>query len=97
MQKELQAAADEGYEYVDQTVFESFFAGEEVVVLTERDKDEPVQNYEYQLLATSKTSTMEKELTEIGQRGFSFVGLTVGETAFEGEEIVVITRRPTGR
>ena len=34
MQKELQAAADEGYEYVDQTVFESFFAGEEVVVST---------------------------------------------------------------
>lgn len=94
MQKEMQAAADDGYEYLGQTVFSSLFGGDEVVVIMERDKDQPIQRYEYQLQATSKTSTLQKELSDIGQRGFSFVGMTVGETAFGGKELVVITRRP---
>lgn len=97
MQKEIQEAADEGYEYRDQTVFESFFGGEEVVVIMERDNDAPIVEYDYELLATSKTSTMQKELTEVGERGYEFVGVTVGQTAFGGEEVVVITRRANGR
>ncbi len=97
MQKEIQEAADEGYEYRGQTVFESFFGGEEVVVIMERDKDAPIVAYDYELLATSKTSTMQKELTEVGERGYEFVGVTVGQTAFGGEEVVVITRREQAR
>jgi len=93
MQKEIQAAGDAGYEYKGQTVFSSAFAGEEVVVILERDRQATPALYEYRLLATSKTSTMEKELGAAGQAGFQFVGLTVSKTAMGGSEVVVITRR----
>ena len=93
MQKELQNAADEGYEYRRQTVFNSAFGGKEVVVILERDVDRPVTKYEYRLLATSKTSTMQKELSDAGAQRFDLVGMTVAQTAVGGEEVVAILRR----
>ena len=36
---------------------------------------------------------MQKELTETAERGFAFVGLTVGKTAMGGDEIVSIMQR----
>jgi hypothetical protein len=97
MQKELEESGDLGYEYLGQTVFQSTFGGREVVVILERDKDQPTRNWKYNLLATSKTSTMEKELKTAGAMGYEFVGLTVGQTAMGGNELVVITRRPEGK
>ena len=93
MQEEMQEAGDEGYQYRGQTVFESLFGGEEVVVIMELDNDAPPVEYDYLLLATSQTSTLQSELTDAGQRGFELVGITVGSTAFGGDEVVVITRR----
>ncbi len=93
MQKELQAAGDEGYEYCGQTVFETAFGGREVVVILERDTQKQTPRFEYRLLATKKTSTMQKELREAGEDGFELVGLTVGETSFGGAEVVSILRR----
>ncbi len=93
MQAEMQEAGDEGYRYRGQTVFESFFGGEEVVVIMELDNDAPPVQYDYLLLATSQTSTLQSELTDAGQRGFELVGVTVGSTAFGGDEIVAITYR----
>lgn len=94
MQKELQAAADGGFEYRGQTVFESMFGGKEVVCILERDRTTPTTAmYEYRLLATSKTSTMEKELQQMGALGYEVVGMTVGQTALGGSELVTITRR----
>lgn len=94
MQKEMQEAADDGFEYKGQTVFESFFGGEEVVAIMERDTGAPIVAYEYLLLATNKTGTLQNELSEAGAGGYDFVGLTVGSTALGGKELVVITRRP---
>ena len=96
MQRELEDAGDAGYEYKGQTVFQSLFGGREVVVILERDKDAEVKNWKYNLLATSKTSTMEKELRTAGAEGYQFVGITVGQTAMGGNELVVITRKPEG-
>ena len=94
MQRELQDAAGAGYEYKGQSVFSSTFGGKEVVVILERDREAPAKDrWEYRLLATSKTSTMQRELTDIGSQGFEFVGLTVGSTAMGGSELVTITRR----
>jgi hypothetical protein len=93
MQKELQEAADAGFEYKGQTVFPTTFGGKEVVVILERDPEARTVRYEYKLLATSKTSTMQKELNEMGAGGFEFVGVTVGQTAFGGKEVVSILRR----
>ncbi len=94
MQKELQAAGNEGFEYKGQTVFSTTFGGKEVVIILERDPDASVHNWDYKLLATSKTSTMQKELSEAGAQGFEFVGVTVGGTALGGREVVAILRRP---
>jgi len=56
-------------------------------------KDGSRGSYGYKLLATKKTSTMEKELNDAGQLGYEFVGLTVGQTAVGGNEVVAIMRR----
>jgi len=95
MQKEMQEAGDAGYAYVGQTVFESLLGGKEVASIFERDVEAVRrEKYEYRLLATNKTSTMEKELLEAGQLGFQMVGMTVGKTLVGGNEVVSILRRP---
>ena len=94
MQKELQEAADAGFVYRDQTVFKSTFGGQEVVCILERDKDAGDRRYDYKLLATAKTSTLEKELREAGAAGYEVVGMTVSKTALGGRELVAITRKP---
>lgn len=93
MQKELQEAADAGFEYRGQTVFKSTFGGEEVICILERDKDAAAQKSQYRLLATSKTSTLQKELLEAGAAGYEVVGMTVAKTAMGGKELVAIVRR----
>lgn len=93
MQKEMQEAGDNGFEFKGQTVLDTFIGGDEVVVILERDTTAEIKKYEYKLLATSKTSTMQKELGQAGDAGFYFVGSTVGQTAFGGSEVVIITRR----
>src|SRR5688572_2429090 len=94
MQKELQEAGDIGFEYRDQTVFKTTYGGDEVVVILERDKELPLKRWEYKLLATNRTSTMQKELQEAGTNGFQIVGVTVGKSAFGGKEVISIMRRP---
>ena len=95
MQDEMQEAGDAGFEYRGQTVFNSTFGGDETVVILERDElAEHLIAFEYRLLATSKTETMQDELREAGEAGFEFVGLTVASTRFGGDEVVSILRRP---
>jgi hypothetical protein len=93
LEKEMQVAAETGYEYKGQTIFESAFGGREVCVIMERDKAEQTKPSQYRLLATSKTSTMDKELAEAGAEGFAVVGMTVSKTALGGSEVVCILRR----
>jgi hypothetical protein len=94
MQQELQETADAGFEYRGQSVFSSFFGGDEVVLVLERDKDAEPLRFEYRLVATSKTATLQKELAAAALAGFELVGLTVSKTVVGGSELVAITRRP---
>ncbi len=95
MEKEMQEGSDAGFQYVGQTVFESAFGGREVVCILERDLSiTSPSKQSYRLLATTKTSTMEKELKEAGNAGYVVVGMTVGETLVGGKELVAITRKP---
>lgn len=95
MQKEMQEAGNAGFEYRGQTVFSSTFGGRETVVILERDTGQQQPTFfEYRLLATSQTSTMQDELREAGATGFAFVGVTVASTRFGGSEVVCILRRP---
>jgi len=94
LQKELQDAADAGFVAVGQTVFESLFGGQETAAILERHPERPrTERYEFKLVATSKTSTLEKELQQAAEQGYEAVAMTVGKTAFGGAELVVITRR----
>ena len=94
MQKELHEAGREGFEYKGQTIFKTAFGGQEVVVILEADRQAASKKrYDYKLLATSRTSTMQKELQEAGDAGFVFVGMTISHTAFGGKEVVSILRK----
>jgi len=93
MQKELQSLADDGYAYVDQSVFQTAFGGREVVVIMEADPFGKGPHSTYRLLATTKTSTMQKELQEAGVQGFVLLGLAVGKTEIGGDEIVAVLRK----
>ncbi len=96
MQTEMQEAGNAGYEYKGQSVFKSAFGGKEVVVILERDKDAKADgSFEYRLMATKKTGTLQKELEEAGETGYQFVGMTVAETLMGGSEVVAILRRKT--
>jgi hypothetical protein len=93
MEKELQAAAAAGFEYRAQTVFKSTFGGDEVACVLERDKDARPAGSQYRLIATTKTSTLQKELLAAGADGYEIMGMTIGKTAIGGKELVAIVRR----
>ena len=59
---------------------------------------QPEQPDKYLILATSRTGTMQEELNEADARGYRVVGAQGGETAFGGNEAVVIMALdPEGR
>lgn len=84
----MQEAGDTGFEYRGQSVFKSTFGGKEVSPSLNGIMTRRRLRYEYRLLATKKTSTLQKELGEAGEQGFNFVGLTVAETLVGGTESV---------
>jgi len=96
MQKEMSGAGAAGFLYAGQTIYNSAFGGREVVVILERPEGEKTA-YEYKLLATARTSTMQKEISEAGRAGFVFCGMTVAETSFGGREVVSILLRQVGK
>jgi hypothetical protein len=92
--KELQQASDAGWQAVGQTVFESLFGGQETAAILERNSEQPsTLRYEFKLVATSKTSTLARELQQLAEQGFRAVDMTVGKTALGGSELVVVMRR----
>jgi hypothetical protein len=94
MQRELQEASDAGFDFRAQTVFKSTFGGKEVAAILERDREaDTSKKYEFLLLATKKTSTMQKEIAEAAGQGYEVIGLAVGETLIGGSELVTIMRR----
>ena len=94
MLKELQTAADTGFQYVGQTVFESLFGGREVVCILEREQGKRGDSgFDYTLVATSRTATLQKELLGAAADGYELVGMTVAQTALGGAELVTILRR----
>src|SRR6185312_1199958 len=92
MEKELNEAAQAGFKFQDVMGGETEFGGSEVVAVTSRMAGTKAQ-YAYRLLATSKTSTMQKELQEAADEGFEYRGQTVFKSAFGGEEVICILER----
>jgi hypothetical protein len=90
MEKELNNAGAEGFDYVGQTIFSSAFGGREVTVILEKRPEHAGKSVRFRLVATSKTSTFQKELSQAGSEGFELKGLTVAKTSFGGSELVAI-------
>src|SRR5262245_33257086 len=51
------------------------------------------QAVDYRVLATTKTSTMEKEMNEAAEQGFRYQAVMGGDTAIGGSEVVVVVAR----
>ncbi len=95
LEKELNQAAADGFEFVDMMGGETL-GGDEVVTVTAKPAGAPSErNFEYKLLATKKTSTMQKELTAAGELGYRYCGQSVAKTMFGGQEVVVVLKRST--
>ncbi len=93
MQSEMQQLADGGYSYLDHTVFESAAGGKEVVVIMELNSQKSQDpRSSYRLLATTRTSTMQKELQDAGAQGYTLLGFNAGKTA-RGNEVIAILRK----
>ena len=94
MQEELDEAAKAGF----RIMVGSPTSGNEMVLLLERVA-QPPDTFTYQLLATTRTGTMQKELTEAASKGFRLLPRTMisKEAAFMGgpEVVVVLERLPT--
>jgi hypothetical protein len=90
----IQQASDAGFAYLAQTVFTVPVRGNQVAVLFERDPRGPaLPKYEYHLLATTRISTMDKELEEADRNGYQLLGLTSGRTLIGLNDIVAVMRR----
>ncbi|HUU12397.1 MAG TPA: hypothetical protein VM182_01665 [Terriglobia bacterium] len=93
MQKELNEAAGAGYRIIGS----SPTAGSEMVVIMEKVATPP-QTYEYLLLATTRTSTMQKEISEAAAKGFRLLPKTIiaKEQMLGPVEIVMLMEKPPG-
>ena len=87
MEKELNQAAREGFRILPRTITakEGFLTNEIVSVLELAPNS--TKRYEYRLLATSRTSTLQKEVSQAEGDGFVLVGL-VGR----GENMVIMEK-----
>lgn len=87
MEKELNQAAQEGFRLLPRTITakEGFLSNEIVSVLEQAPKSN--KRYEYRLLATNRTSTLQKEVAQSETDGFVLVGL-VGR----GENMVIMEK-----
>jgi hypothetical protein len=84
MQRELQGAADQGYEYA------GVMARGEVMLILERDKTLASQPHsQYRLLATTLTGTMQKEMNQAASDGYECLALLK-----RGEIMAIMRRRP---
>ena len=91
MEKELNEAAEAGFRFQAVMGGDSAFGGKEVIVVMSRAGTERGR-YGYKLLATSKTSTMQKELQDAGAQGYTLLGFNAGKTA-GGYEVIAILRK----
>jgi hypothetical protein len=92
MQKELNEASADGFRLIPSTMIaKAGFVTVEIVMILERP---PVvtKQYEYKLLATTLTSTLQKEVTEAQEAGFRIVGMVS-----RGEHMVVMERETNAR
>lgn len=87
MDKEINEAGDSGFRMLPQTMIakKGMMSVEILVVLEKTPKS--ASRFQYKLLATSRTSTMEKEIREAEAAGFVLIGI-----ASRGEHMVIMEK-----
>lgn len=92
MQKELSEAAAKGFRLLPKTIIakQQMLGGVEIVMLLEKAPASQ-QRYKYLLLATSRTSTMQKEMAQATDDGYEVVGM-----ASRGEHVVIMEKAEGG-
>jgi len=88
MHKELQEAASQGFRLLPSTMISKnqMFGGPEIVVLLEKVPGTS-QKYDYLLLATTRTSTLQEEMSQAIEDGYELVGMVS-----RGEHMVILER-----
>ena len=90
-QKELSSAAAEGFRLLPRTMMYKtarWVGNDEVVAVLERSPDANAPHYEYLLLATTLTGSLQNEVSQAVDRGFTLVGLTS-----QNEHVAILERQ----
>ena len=94
MQNELNEAAAEGYRLLPRTMISKkeafakpFSSGVEIVVLLEKEPNS-TKRYDYRLLATSLTGTLQREVSEAIRAGYVIAGMVS-----RGEHMVIMEKQ----
>ena len=88
MQKEIESAAREGFRVQPRTLTsKTGMLSQEIVVIMEKDPNLKGREYEYKLLATSLTGTLQKEMTEAAKEGYALVAFGT-----RGEHLAIMER-----
>jgi hypothetical protein len=83
LQREISAAAEAGYRIVPRAVTGK---GDEVVLLMEKGSEAP-PDVQYQVLATERTGTLQKEISQASANGYALVAL-----AGRSEHVAILER-----
>jgi hypothetical protein len=89
LEKDLKRAGDSGFEFKASVMFHQGAGTTEPVCILERTGDSK-RKYSYRILATARTSTMQKELQDAGHDGFNLLGVTFSKTLVGVEQVVAI-------
>jgi len=89
LEKKLTRAGEDGFSFKGTRRFHDGSGTEESVCIMERDES-ALAHIAYKILATARTSTMQKELQTAGQDGFVLWGITLSQTRVGVSEVVAI-------
>ncbi len=90
MQKELGEAASQGFRLIPSTMISKspvFGSGPPEIVVVLEKVPGTSQKHDYLLLATTRTSTLQKEMSQAIEQGYEVVGMVTG-----GEHMVILER-----
>lgn len=86
MEKELNQAGQQGFKVTPQAIFSEDCGCGELVVVTERDGQTQTA-YEYRVLGTKRTSTLNREINQAAAEGFVLAAITK-----ESENVAIMVR-----
>src|SRR4051812_8965723 len=89
MEKEINDMAREGYQLAG-TMGGDTHEGEIIVTMRKLSQGDDKDRFQYKLLATSRTGTMQRELQEAADQGYEYAGVMA-----RGEVMVILERDKT--